>query len=96
MLMILRFRTCKTMVASSAGTSKGSAGKDVQLTEPPLLGEPSPDVEDTLIHGTGVLDIVLTSGRGGAVSRNAVCGLLSEYLHDVSSFIFEMFCLFVL
>jgi hypothetical protein len=44
--------------------------------------------------GTGVLDIALTLGRGGAVSRDAVCGLLTECLQDVSSTVPAMLCLF--
>jgi hypothetical protein len=96
MLMILRFHTGKAMVASSVGASKGFAGKDIRLTNPPLLGEPSPDAMDTLARGTGVLDIALASGRGGAISRDALCSLLSECLQDVSSFNFVMFCLFAL
>jgi hypothetical protein len=91
------FHVGKAMIASSASASKGSGGKDVCLAEPPpLLGEPSPDVEDTLARVTGVLDIVLTSGHGGAVSRNAVCGLLTECLQDVSCAIHVMLCLFAL
>jgi hypothetical protein len=35
--------------------------------------------------GTVVLDIALTSGHGGAVSCDAICGLLIECLQDVSS-----------
>jgi hypothetical protein len=75
MLMILHFCTGKTMVASSTGTSKGSAGKDVQLIKPPLVGEHSPGVEVTLVRRTGVLDIALTSGSGGAVTLFAACYL---------------------
>jgi hypothetical protein len=44
--------------------------------------------------GTGVLDIALTLGHGGAVSRDAVCGLLTECLQDVSSTVPAMLCLF--
>jgi hypothetical protein len=82
------------MIASSAGASRGSGGKDVHLTEPPLLGEPSPDVEDTQARGISVLDIVLTMGRGGAISRDTVCILLTECLQDVGCAIHPMLCLF--
>jgi hypothetical protein len=44
--------------------------------------------------GTGVLDIALTLGRGGAVSRDAICGLLTKCLHDVSSAVPVMLYLF--
>jgi hypothetical protein len=30
--------------------------------------------------GTGVLDIMLTPGHGGAISHNVVCSLLTECL----------------
>jgi hypothetical protein len=46
--------------------------------------------------GTGVLDIALTSGHGGAISRGAVCGLLIECLQDVSSVVLAILCLFAL
>jgi hypothetical protein len=46
--------------------------------------------------GTGVLDITLMLGCGGAVSRDTVCGLLTECLHDVDSAIPTMLCLFAL
>jgi hypothetical protein len=36
------------------------------------------------------------SGHGGAVSRDAVCGLLIECLQDVSSTVPAMLCLFAL
>jgi hypothetical protein len=80
MMFILFFCVGKAMIASSARASKGSWGKDVRIAEPPLLGEPLPNVEDTLARGTVVLDIALMPGHGGAVSRDAVCGLLIECL----------------
>jgi hypothetical protein len=46
--------------------------------------------------GTGVLDIALTSGRGGAVSHDTICGLLTKCLQDVSSVVLAMLCLFTL
>jgi hypothetical protein len=42
--------------------------------------------------GTCVLDIALMSGRGGAISRDAVCGLLTECLQDVRSAAPVMLC----
>jgi hypothetical protein len=47
-------------------------------------------------QGTGVLDISLTSGRGGSIGRDAVCSLLTECLQDVSRAIHVMLCLFAL
>jgi hypothetical protein len=44
--------------------------------------------------GTGVLDIALTLGHRGAVSRDAICGLLTKCLQDVSSVVPAMLCLF--
>jgi hypothetical protein len=46
--------------------------------------------------GTGVLDIAPTSGRRGAVSCDAVCGLLTECLQDVSFVVPTTLCLFAL
>jgi hypothetical protein len=46
--------------------------------------------------GTGVLEITLMLGCGGAVSRDAVCGLLTECLHVVDSAVPTMLCLFAL
>jgi hypothetical protein len=46
--------------------------------------------------GTGVLDIALMSGRGGAVSRDVICSLLTECLQDVSPAVPVMLCLFTL
>jgi hypothetical protein len=46
--------------------------------------------------GGGVLDIALTSWCGGVVSRDTVCGLLTECLRDVSSAIPVMLYLFAL
>jgi hypothetical protein len=68
------------MVASSAGTGKGSGGKGVRTTESPLLREPSADIEHALNHETSALDIVLDSGHGEAINRDAICGLLTECL----------------
>jgi hypothetical protein len=52
------------MVALSASTDKGSGGKNVHITECPLVAI--------------------------AVSRDAVCGLLTECLEDVSFTILAM------
>jgi hypothetical protein len=57
---------------------------------------PSVDVEDNFFHETGVLDTVLASGHGRAINRDAICGLLTECLHDVSSTIHMTLCLFAL
>jgi hypothetical protein len=81
------------VIASSGGASKGSGGRDVSLTEPSLLGKPSPGVEDTLARESDVLDVALTSGRGGAISHDTVCSLLTECLQDMSYAIDAMFCL---
>jgi hypothetical protein len=43
-----------------------------------------------------VLDIALTSGHGGAVSHNTVCGLLTECLQDVRFAVPTMLCLLAL
>jgi hypothetical protein len=68
------------MAASSTGTGKGSGGKDVCPIESPLLREPSADVEDALTHETNALDVALALGHGGAINRDAICGLLTECL----------------
>jgi hypothetical protein len=74
MLMLFHLHVGKTVLASSTGADKGSRGKDVRLQEP------SADVEGALAHEIGVVDIVLASRHGGAISRDAVCGLLTECL----------------
>jgi hypothetical protein len=84
------------MVASSAGTDKGFWGKGVCTTESPLLREPSTDIEHALNHETSVLDIALDSGHGEAINRDAVCGLLTECLQDISSAIVMIPYLFAL
>jgi hypothetical protein len=43
-----------------------------------------------------MLDIVLASGCRGAINHNAVCGLLTECLQDVSSGILVISYLFAL
>jgi hypothetical protein len=45
---------------------------------------------------TGVLDIVLMSGCRGAVSHDAVCGLLTVCLQDMSFAAPAMLCLLAL
>jgi hypothetical protein len=82
----------KAAIALPAGGSKGSGGEDVRLTEPPLLGKPSPDIEGALVRITDVLDIALTLRHRGAVSRDSICGLLTECLQDVSC-VFSMILL---
>jgi hypothetical protein len=79
-LIIFCFPIGKAVVAPSTDTGKGCGGKDVRLVESSLLQEPSADVEDALAHDTSVLDIALVLGRGGAINRNVVCGLLTECL----------------
>jgi hypothetical protein len=46
--------------------------------------------------GTSVLDIALTSGHGGAVSYDTICGMLTECLQDVSFTVPTMLCLLAL
>jgi hypothetical protein len=69
------------MVASSVGTGKGSRGKDVHPTESLLLRKLSVDAKDALPHKTSAL----ASGHGGVINRDAIYGLLTECLQDVSS-----------
>jgi hypothetical protein len=73
------------MVASSVGAGKGSRGKDVHPTESLLLRKLSVDAKDALPHKTSALDIALASGHGGVINRDAIYGLLTECLQDVSS-----------
>jgi hypothetical protein len=58
--------------------------------------DPSANVEDALACETGMLDIVLALGHRGTVNCDAVSGLLTEWLQDVSSAILAMLCLFAL
>jgi hypothetical protein len=64
-------------MASSTGAGKGSGDKDVRTTEPPLLQEPSADVEDALARETSALDLTLVLGCGGVINNGAICGLLT-------------------
>jgi hypothetical protein len=90
MLIIFHFPIGKAMVGKACG------GKDVRLYESQLLQEPSVDVDDVLTCDSSMLDIALASRHGGDINRDAVCGLLTKCLQDVSSAIFTSFCLFAL
>jgi hypothetical protein len=63
---------------------------------PCLLREPSADAEDALAHETIALDVALASGHGGVINHDNVCGLLIEWLRDVSSAILAIPYLFAL
>jgi hypothetical protein len=84
------------MVASSVSTDKGSGGKDVHPTEPPLVRVQSADAEDALAHEISMLDVALALGRGRAINCVAICGLLTECLEDVSFAILTMLYSFAL
>jgi hypothetical protein len=71
-------------------------GTGVHITWSHTLREPSVDIEDALAHETSALDIALAAGCGGVINRDAVCGVLTECLQDVSSAILAMLYLFAL
>jgi hypothetical protein len=96
MLVIFHFPIGKVVVAPAVGTGKGCGGREVRLDECLLLQEPLDGVEDALTRKISVLDIALASRHRGAINYDAVCGLLTECLQDVSSTIFAVFCLFAL
>jgi hypothetical protein len=88
------FVVAKTVAAPSAGAAKDLGGEDVRTTESPSSREPPIEVEAALTRETSMLDIALASGRGGSISHEAVCGLLTECLQDVSFAILTMSYLF--
>jgi hypothetical protein len=82
------------VVAPPAGTAKGSECKDVHSTESPLSREPPAETEGLATHEASMLDIAVASRRRGTITQDAVCGLLTECLQDVSSTILVMPYLF--
>jgi hypothetical protein len=52
--------------------------------------DPPVQVETTHTHEASVCDITLVSGCTGAIDRDAVCGLLTVCLQDVSSIAFTL------
>jgi hypothetical protein len=73
------------VVALPVLAAKGLGGKDVLITESPSSREPPADIKAALARETSTVDIALVSGSRGTIDRDAVCGLLNECLHDVSS-----------
>jgi hypothetical protein len=60
-----------------------------------LLREPPTEVEDARAHETDVLDIAQASGRGEAINRDDVCGMLTKCLRDVGAIVLVVPCLSV-
>jgi hypothetical protein len=92
----------QSVVASANAGIKASGCGDVLVVErvtgaeSPSAREPPVQVETTHIRDASMLDIVLVSRRNKTVNRDAVCGLLMECLHDVSSTMCCLLSLFVI
>jgi hypothetical protein len=61
-----------------------SGGKKAIDTRDPASEECTICSDDIVPHGEGVVDVALSSRRGGAIEREDLCGVLSNCLHDVS------------
>jgi hypothetical protein len=88
------FVTAKMIAALSASAAKDLGVEDVHTTESPSSREPPIEIEAALTRETSMLDIALALGRRGTINHDAVCGLLTECLQDVSFAILAMSYLF--
>jgi hypothetical protein len=68
------------VLAPPASAAKVSECKDVHTTVPPLLREPPAEAVGLAAGETSMLHIALASGHGRTITRNDVCGLLTECL----------------
>jgi hypothetical protein len=76
--------------ASADVVAMESGREEVHAAKSPSPREPPADIEIATPHDTSVLDIALVSGHAGTVDRDAVCGLLTKCLQDVSFAMFVM------
>jgi hypothetical protein len=78
-------------------SGRGGAHVDVQVTGVVSTSMRDPPVQAETIHTreASVCDIALVSGHTGAIDRDAVYGLLTDCLQDVSSIVFTLHLMFV-
>jgi hypothetical protein len=60
------------------------------------MSKPLTDVGEINVHEGGMINVVLTSRRRGAIEHDDLCGLLSDCLQDVRFTILAMIRLFAL
>jgi hypothetical protein len=60
------------------------------------VDRPLVDVGGIIVHEGGMVDVALTSRRGGVVERDELYGVLTDCLQDVKVTIPTLLCLFLL
>jgi hypothetical protein len=78
------------MVAPPSSGDKGPVSEDVRVQKPSI------DVGEIIVREGGMIDVALASRHGGDIERNNLCGLLTDWLQDVTFTILTMLCLFAL